>query len=62
MSPRLYANITYAWLAEGLPPEMRDKLDRELTAPVGGWDEAQRRAFARLADLAEPGPDPEGGG
>ena len=55
MRPRLFCNITYAWLARGLPPEVRDKLDRELSAPVGGWDVAQARAFAQLAAAAEAG-------
>jgi len=28
----------YAWLAEGLTPEDRDRLDRELSEPVAGVD------------------------
>lgn len=52
MRPRLFCNITYAWLVRGLPPDSRDKLDRELTAPLAGWDEIQRRAFGKLAAIA----------
>lgn len=50
MSPRMFCNVVLAWLSEGLDGEGRKALERELYAPADGWDAADQRVFAALAE------------
>jgi hypothetical protein len=46
---RLFCNLVYARLASACPDgESRDGLDRELGAPAGGWDAAERELWRRV--------------
>jgi len=51
----MFANVVYARLAAGcLDEKDRERLDHELSAPPGGWDQAQRnlmRAIMSAPDL-----------
>jgi hypothetical protein len=49
----------YAWLAARCADaDARKKLDEELYAPAGGWDQAERDLMAAIMRA----PDPPGGG
>jgi hypothetical protein len=46
----MFCNVVYARLAAGcLTAEDRDRLDREVNAPLIGWDAAQRNLMAAIS-------------
>lgn len=50
MSPRLFCNVTFAWLMKDLDSEGRKALERELYAPADGWDAANQRVLAAMTE------------
>ena len=56
LSPRLFLNVVYAWLAARCPDDdARKKLDEELHAPAGGWDAAERNLWTAIMNAPDPG-------
>jgi hypothetical protein len=54
MSVRLFCNVVYARLVSGCGSEDdRAQLDRELYAPLGGWEQAEANLWRNIA--AAPG-------
>jgi hypothetical protein len=46
----MFCNVVYARLAASCgTAEDRERLDREVHAPVAGWDAAQRNLYAAIA-------------
>jgi hypothetical protein len=61
LGARQFANLVYAWLAEGLDHAGHKRLDEALDAPLAGWDKANRSFFRNLQARAEATAEAPGG-
>jgi len=53
----MFANMTYARLAAACPDgESRERLDRDLSAPMIGWDAAEQNLMRAIMSAPGPGP------
>ena len=53
MSPRMFANVVYAWLmSRAVDGESRARIDATLYAPVEGADALQRNFLANITAIA----------
>ena len=53
----MFGNVVYAWLVASCqraedPFKARKQLDEELYAPLGGWEAADQRLWARVTAAA----------